>query len=117
MQYLLMATETREAFEARTDPDRSGPYWQAWDAYITALASSGVMAAAAGLQGPDVATTVRVEAGKRILHDGPFADAKEHLGGYFVIDVDTLDEALAWAEQCPSATYASVEVRPFLPMR
>lgn len=117
MQYLLMATETADAFEARTDPVRSGPYWEAWNAYIEALATSGVMQAAAGLQGPDTATTVRVEAGRRVLQDGPFADAKEHLGGYFVIDVDTLDDAIAWAEKCPSATYASVEVRPFLPMR
>jgi hypothetical protein len=117
MQYLLMATETEEAFAARTDPERSGPYWEAWNAYIGALAESGVMTAAAGLQGPDTATTVRVQAGERVLHDGPFADSKEHLGGYFVVEVETLDEALAWAERCPSATYASVEVRPFLPMR
>jgi len=117
VQYLLMAMETADAFAARTDPARSGPYWEAWNAYIEALASSGVMTAAAGLQGPDVATSVRVQAGQRLVHDGPFADAKEHLGGYFVLDVDTLDEALAWAERCPSATYASVEVRPFLPAR
>lgn len=117
MQYLLMATETPDAFDARNDPDRSGPYWEAWNAYITALAASGVMTAAAGLQGPHTATTVRVQAGARMLHDGPFADTKEHLGGYFVIEVETLDEALAWAERCPSAGYASVEVRPFLPMR
>jgi hypothetical protein len=75
------------------------------------------MRAAGGLQGPDDATTVRVQAGQRVVHDGPFADAKEQLGGYFVIEVDTLDEALAWAERCPSATYASVEVRPILPMQ
>lgn len=114
MQYLLIATETADAFAARNDPDRAGPYWDAWNEYIQALASSGVMTAAAGLQGPDVATTVRVRAGQRAVHDGPFSDAKEQLGGYFVVDVDTLDEALAWAERCPSATYASVEVRPFL---
>jgi hypothetical protein len=117
MQYLLMAMETPEAFAARTDPERSGPYWEAWNEYIEALASSGVMTAAAGLQGPDVATTVRVTAGRREVQDGPFADTKEHLGGYFVVEVDTLDEALEWAHRCPSATYASVEVRPFLPMR
>ena len=117
MQYLLMAMETADAFAARADPERSGPYWDAWNAYIEALAGSGVMTAAAGLQGPDVATTVRVEAGRRAVHDGPFADTKEHLGGYFVIEVDSLDDALAWAERCPSAAYASVEVRPLLPMR
>jgi hypothetical protein len=117
MQYLLMAMETPDAFAARADPERSEEYWQAWTAYIDALAASGVMAAAAGLQGPDAATTVRVEAGQRVVHDGPFADSKEHLGGYFLIDVASLDEALAWADRCPSATYASVEVRPLLPMR
>jgi hypothetical protein len=114
MQYLLMAMETPEAFAARTDPERSGPYWDAWNAYIEALASSGVMTAAAGLQGPDVATTLRIKGGVKSLQDGPFADTKEHLGGYFVVDVETLDEALSWAERCPSATYASVEVSPFL---
>lgn len=114
VQYLLMAMETPEAFAARNDPERSGPYWDAWNTYISALASSGVMTAAAGLQGPDTATTVRVQVGQRIVQDGPFADTKEHLGGYFVVDVDSIDEALAWAERCPSATYASVEVRPFL---
>ena len=114
MQYLLMAMESADDFAARSDPERSEAYWEAWNAYLEALAASGVMTAAAGLQGPDVATTVRVEAGRRVLHDGPFADTKEHLGGYFVIDVDTLDEALQWAERCPSAAYASVEVRPLL---
>jgi hypothetical protein len=117
MQFLLMATETADAFEARNDPERSASYWEAWTAYIEALAASGVMTAAAGLQDPDTATTVRVESGQRVLQDGPFADAKEHLGGYFVVDVETLDEALAWAERCPSATYASVEVRPLIPAR
>jgi hypothetical protein len=58
---------------------------------------------------------LRLREGQRLLQDGPFADSKEHLGGYFVVDVADLDAALKWAERCPSATYASVEVRPLLP--
>jgi hypothetical protein len=115
MQYLLMATETRSDFEARTDPDRSGPYWAEWSAFIEALALSGLMVGAAGLEGVDLATTVRVVDGTREVQDGPFADTKEHLGGYFVVEVDDLDTALEWAAKCPSARYASVEVRPLLP--
>jgi hypothetical protein len=114
MQYLLMALEDDEAFAAREDPDRTAEYWSAWNGYIEALAASGVMVAAAGLEGPAAATTVRVTGGARTVQDGPFADTKEHLGGYFVIDVPDLDAALEWAARCPSATYASVEVRPLL---
>jgi hypothetical protein len=115
MQYLILATETSDDFAARTDPERSGEYWSAWTGYIEALAQSGVMVSAGGLQPPDTATTVRVEDGRRVVQDGPFADTKEQLGGYFVIDVDDLDAALGWAERCPSARSASVEVRPLLP--
>ena len=115
MQYIILATETADAFAARTDPERSGEYWSAWSGYIGALAPSGVMVSAGGLQPPDSATTVRLQDGRRTVQDGPFADTKEQLGGYFVVDVPDLDAALAWAERCPSAGYASVEVRPLLP--
>lgn len=115
MHYLILATETADAFAARTDPARSGDYWSAWTAYIDALAQSGVMVQAGGLQPPDSATTLRLQEGRRVVHDGPFADTKEQLGGYFVVDVADIDEALEWAERCPSAGYASVEVRPLLP--
>ncbi len=115
MEYLLMATETADAFAARTDPERTAEYWDAWNGFIGALAQSGVMRNAAGLMPPTMSTTVRLRDGHREVQDGPFAESKEHLGGYFVIDVADLDEALAWAERCPSATYASVEVRPLLP--
>ncbi len=115
MQYLILATETADAFAARTDPERSGEYWSAWTAYIDALAQSGVMVQAGGLQPPDSATTLRLQDGRRVVHDGPFADTKEQLGGYFVVDVPDIDAALTWAERCPSAGYASVEVRPLLP--
>ena len=115
MQYLILATETADAFAARVDPERTEAYWSAWSGYIEALARSGVMVSAGGLLPPDTATTLRLQEGRRIVQDGPFADTKEQLGGYFVIEVADLDEALEWAERCPSAGYASVEVRPLLP--
>ena len=63
----------------------------------------------------NTATTVRIRDGKRLVQDGPFADTKEQLGGYFVIEVPDLDAALEWAARAPSAACASVEVRPVLP--
>lgn len=115
MQYLILAAEDDAAFSSRDDEALSGAYWDAWQGYIAALTESGVLAGAGGLQPPWTATTVRVREGRRLVQDGPFAETKEQLGGYFVIDVPDLDTALAWAERCPSAVYASVEVRPLLP--
>ena len=60
------------------------------------------------------ATTVRVRDGKTLTTDGPFAETKETLGGYYMIDVDTLDEALEWAAKMPNIGYGSVEVRPIM---
>jgi hypothetical protein len=115
MQYMLAFTETANDFAARTDPHRAGPYWGAWTAYIGALSAAGVVVSGNGLQPPHTATTVRIRDGKREVQDGPFADAKEQLAGYFIIEVPDLDAALDWAAQAPSAAYASVEVRPVMP--
>ncbi|QBR92734.1 YciI family protein [Nocardioides euryhalodurans] len=117
MHYLIQALEDDDAFATRDHPERSGEYWESWQGYIDALTESGLLVGAGGLQPPWTATTVRVRDGRRRVQDGPFADTKEQLGGYFVIDVPDLDTALAWAERCPSASYASVEVRPLLPPR
>ena len=73
------------------------------------------MVSGAGLMPPDTATTVRIRDGQRLVADGPFADTKEQLGGFFVIDVADLDTALEWAARSPAATYSSVEVRPVMP--
>lgn len=115
MNYMLMAIEDEDAFTAREDPDRSGAYWAAWTGYLQALEEAAVLVSAGGLQPPGSATTVRLREGRRLLQDGPFADTKEQLGGYFVIDVPDLDAALGWAARCPCAGDAAVEVRPLLP--
>lgn len=80
------------------------------------MAQAGVIVKGDGLQGPQMATTLRLSDGKRQVQDGPFADTKEQLGGCFVIEVPDLDAALDWAAQAPSARTASVEVRPVLAM-
>ncbi len=115
MQYLILAYEDQDAFDSRQDPTRAAPYRAAWAAYVAAIRASGVLAGAGGLQPPETATSVRIRGGERLVQDGPYADTKEQLGGYFVIDVPDLDAALEWAERCPSAAYATVEIRPLMP--
>ncbi|MEO0422636.1 MAG: YciI family protein [Pseudomonadota bacterium] len=115
MQYMMMFAEDANAFAEREDPERTEAYWAAWQDYVQTLQQSGVVVNGAGLTPPHAATTVRVRDGKRVVHDGPYADSKEQLGGYFIIDVDDLDAALTWAACSPAAAYGAVEVRPVLP--
>lgn len=115
MEYMLMFYEN-EAELARSDNPAEAPaYWGAWNAYIGALVGSGIVRGGNGLQPPRSATTVRVIGGQRQIQDGPFADTREHLGGYFIIDVPTLDLALDWAAHAPCASAGGTEVRPVMP--
>ena len=115
MQYMLLFNETSAEIAKREDPQQAPAYWGAWSAYAGAVASSGIMVSGAGLQPPTTATTLRIRDGKHQIQDGPYAETKEMLGGFFVIDVPDLDTALEWAARSPSATCGSVEVRPTLP--
>jgi hypothetical protein len=115
MQFMLLLNETPAEFAKRQHPEHAGAYWGGWAAFIGAMRQAGVIVKGDGLQGPDVATTVRLRDGKRSVQDGPFADNKEQLGGYFVIDVKDLDAALEWAVRAPCVADGSVEVRPVLP--
>lgn len=82
-------------------------------AFNDALAKAGGgMSAGERLQPPAAATTVRQSEGKADILDGPYADTKEQLAGYFMIDVADLDEAIEWAKRCPSSKYGSIEIRP-----
>jgi hypothetical protein len=76
--------------------------------------ADGVLRGGEGLQGVETATSLRVADGKIETMDGPFAETKEHLGGYYVIEVADLDAALRYAAQIPSATFGTIEVRPLL---
>src|SRR5215475_15373936 len=116
MKYTILIYETDTDFASRTDPGRKDAYWGAYRAYTQALTEAGVMAGGAPLQPAHLATTIRSRQGKRQVQDGPYAEAKEQLGGHCVIDVPDLDTALEWAARCPAASTGAVEVRPNLSM-
>jgi hypothetical protein len=97
-------------------PDYESPEGQAefqqWMSYTQELAQSGALKAGEALQPHQTATTVRVRDGETLTTDGPFAETKEILGGFYLIDVPDLDAALEWAAKMPNINYGSVEVRP-----
>jgi hypothetical protein len=101
--------QTGYAESGRPEADPDGP---AWGAYTQALIDAGVMRGGNALKPAMTATTVRVRDGRRAVQDGPYAESKENLGGYYIIEVDTLDEALGWAAKNPAASSGAVEVRP-----
>ena len=112
MNYTILIYESANDFRNRTDDAHKGGYWGAYRAYTEALRGAGVMVGGAALQPPPNGTTIRQRDGKRHVQDGPYAEAKEQLGGYYVIDVPDLDTALEWAARCPAASSGAVEVRP-----
>lgn len=115
MDYAILFYEPTEQFASREHHDTSGAYWGAWMEYIGALQKSGLVKSGLGLQGPAKGTTVRIVDGKRHVQDGPFADTKEQLGGFFILDAPDLETVLEWAARSPAAAYGGVEVRPALP--
>jgi len=88
------------------------PELDKWAEYTRKLQESGCLRGGEALQPTSTATTVRVKDGKTLVTDGPFAETKEQLGGFYMVDCKDLDEALKWAEQIPSVGRGSVEVRP-----
>jgi hypothetical protein len=115
MKYMLQFFESAPDFAKRNDPQQSQAYWGAWSAYVDALAASGIMVSGEGLQPPDTTTVVQIRDGKRLVHDGPYAESKEMIGGFFIIEVPDLDTALEWAARSPSSEYGRTEVRPVMP--
>lgn len=111
MEYLLLIHSDPAGFAAMP-PSQMGEVMAAYFAYQQALQSSGVLRGSNRLRPADTATTVRLRSGKTEVHNGPFAESREQLGGYFLIDVPDLDTALSWAARCPGASHGAVEVRP-----
>ena len=111
MQYVVLIYESPKDFESRGG-DRSHPYIAAWRAYHKSLVVAGVYVGGAPLKDVGTATTVRLKDGHRRVQDGPFAEAKEQLGGFMLLDLPSLDAALEWAARCPAAATGAVEVRP-----
>jgi hypothetical protein len=82
--------------------------------FVDAMAQAGVLKSSTGLKPSATATTVRTVDGKTQVLDGPYADSKEQLGGFHIIDVPDLDAALVWATRCPTSLHGVVEVRPLM---
>jgi hypothetical protein len=114
VKYAIIVYESPAEIAKRDDPTLAPGYWAAYHAYSQTLIHAGVACGGTGLQPPATSTTIRIRGTERHVHDGPFADTKEQLGGIFLIDVPDLDIALKWAARCPSASTGSVEVRPVL---
>ena len=113
MQYLILIYGDEQRFaQLSSDPAAQKALYAAYSAYSAEMRAAGVLRGGAELKPTHTATTVRVRQGKPITTDGPFAETKEQLGGYYLIDVGNLDEAVHWAARCPSALTGSIEVRP-----
>jgi hypothetical protein len=111
MQYLLLIYGNETA--VRDMPkEASNQILAAYMAYIDAMKSAGVLVGSNRLRPTSEATTIRAPGGKQTVVNGPFAETKEQLAGYFLIDVPHLDAALSWASRCPAAHHGAIEVRP-----
>jgi hypothetical protein len=111
MKYMLLIYSDEAGMQSAS-PAEMGQMLAAYGAYSEAMSKAGVLAGADRLQPVASATTVRLSKGKTAVLNGPYAETKEQLGGYYLIDVPDLDAALSWAARCPGANHGTVEVRP-----
>lgn len=111
MRYMLL-DYVQESGWPEIPRDEQIRWLGAYRAYMEAMKEAGVLEASGGLEWTSSATTVRVRDGKTQVHDGPYADTKEQIGGFHVLEVPDLDAAIAWAARCPTALHGIVEVRP-----
>lgn len=112
MQYMCLIYSPADGPEL--SPEEQDKLFAAYGAFTEEVRASGKMVGGAPLQPIEDATTVRVRDGKRIVTDGPFAETKEWLGGYYIFECAGLDEALDLAAKIPGARYGSIEVRPIM---
>jgi hypothetical protein len=113
MQYMLLICDDETTW-GRMSEEELGSLYQAYGTYTNELREKGVYVDGAQLQPVATATTVRVDGDSPVATDGPFAETKEQLGGYFVVDCDDIDQAIALAARIPAARHGSVEVRPLV---
>ena len=113
MQYLLLIYEREADWNAMGEKEK-GAIFQEYMAFTQGITKSGHHRAGDALQPVSTATTVRVRNGKTVTTDGPFAETREQLGGYYLVEAKDLDEAISIAARIPSARYGSVEVRPIM---
>ncbi|MBX2799540.1 MAG: YciI family protein [Myxococcales bacterium] len=111
MKYLMLLRGDEAAWSAMPEPQREAAI-AAYMQYNADLAEAGVLAGGAQLKPSFTATTLREVDGEVALTDGPYAETREHIGGFYVLEVPDLDTALSWARRCPALRGGSIEVRP-----
>jgi len=111
MKFMLLLNGDETTFNREPEPGapKMSPEY---DAYNEAMKKAGVWVEGNRLKATRHGARVRVRDGKSVVLDGPYADAKEQLGGYYMIDVPNLDEAVSWATRCPAAKFGTIDVRP-----
>ncbi len=112
MQYMILIYEPEDAYAGEAGQARLREVVAKHMALAGELRAAGIQKDGAGLQGTETATTILTKDGQQILHDGPFAETREQLGGYYLIEVPNLDEALKIARRIPVVDGGKVEVRP-----
>ncbi len=115
MQYMLLIYGAESLWNDMT-PEKIAEEMGAFRAYTEDLRKAGKLVGGNQLQAEASAKSVSLLNGKRRVIDGPYVEIKEALGGYYMINADSLEEALQWAEKCPGARYGGIEVRPLVPM-
>jgi len=115
MEYLLMIYDQESNWAAMSEAEK-GKMMQGYQAFTEGIRQGGQYKGGNPLQPVSTATTVRVRDGKTMTTDGPFAETREQLGGYYLVDAKDLDEAIALAARIPSAQIGSIEVRPIMKM-
>ena len=114
MKYMLLIHEDEKAFQALSETDRQAIYAE-YRKFSEEIAASGNYVGGSELQPTSTATSVKIRNGKRLVTDGPFAETREQLGGYYLVEANDLDEAIALAARIPSARTGTIEVRPLMP--
>jgi len=115
MQYMLLIYNDEPAWLA-LDAEKRSEITGEYVSLVEALRVTGQYLDGAPLQPSSVATTVRVRSGEQLVTDGPFADTKEQLGGFFMVEAESIDEAIEIAARLPGARYGTIEVRPVAPV-
>src|SRR5438270_9039215 len=115
MQCMFLIYDNEAQWGSLSDEER-GKLFHEYGTFTQGLRDSGAFVGGDPLQPTSTATTVRVRNGERLVTDGPFAEPKEQLGGYYIVEADSIDEAIAHAEKIPSARFGSIEVRPIMPI-
>jgi hypothetical protein len=114
MRYLLLIYGDQSTYDAMSEADVQADM-QRWFEYTNELEQANATQGGAALQPVSTATSLRTDgSGEVIITDGPFAETKEQLGGYYLLDVPDLDEAIKWARKCPGLAYGTIELRPVM---